>query len=60
MTEKLIETIVLFVTGAFVALIALLGYALISYLLSTRDYNRETARLIKGVMDEKESEEELS
>ncbi len=60
MTEKLVETIAIFTTGAFTALIALLVYALTSYFLSAREYNRETARLFKNILDAKESEEELS
>jgi len=60
MTEKLIETLAMFVTGALVALTALLSYALTSYLLSARERNRETARLIKGVMDEKEKEAKIT
>ena len=57
MTDKLLETIALFITGTFAAFISLLAFAAASYFISARDRNRQIMRYIDTAIEEKEKAE---
>ncbi len=58
MTLELIETIAIYVTGAMTAAVSVLAYALTSYFISGREYNRRMTEFFEGVMEAKEKEEQ--